>query len=74
MSSKIARSQDLTPVLQAIVHPSDKLRRTMVARSKSVIQNWGEYLWDVTKVCTILDRLMQRCTLGRPRCGVIASD
>jgi hypothetical protein len=74
VSSKIARSQDLTPVLQAIVYPSDKLRRAMVARSNSVVKNWGKYLWDVPKVSTILDRLMHRCTLGRPRCNVIASD
>jgi len=46
----------------------------MVARSNSVVKNWGKYLWDVTKVSTILDRLMHRCTLGRPHCDVIASN
>jgi hypothetical protein len=46
----------------------------MVATSNWVVQDWGKYLWDVTKVSTILDRLMHRCTLGCPRCGVVASD
>ena len=50
-------------LLQAIVHQRYKLRRSIVATSNRVVQDWGKYLGDATMGSTILDRLMHRCSM-----------
>ena len=56
-------SEHAAEVLQAIVHQRYKLRRSIVATSNRVVQDWGKYLGDATMATTILDRLMHRCTM-----------
>lgn len=56
-------SEPAAEVLQAIVHQRYKLRRPFVVTSNRVVQDWGKYLGDVTKACTILDRLMHRFSM-----------
>jgi DNA replication protein DnaC len=50
-------------LLQAIVHQRYKLRRSIIVTSNRVVQDWGEYLGDVTMASTILDRLMHRTAM-----------
>jgi DNA replication protein DnaC len=50
-------------LLQAVVHQRYKRRRSIVATSNRVVQDWGKYLGDATMSTTILDRLMHRCAL-----------
>lgn len=56
-------SEHAAEVLQAIVHQRYKMRRSIVATSNRVVQDWGKYLDDATMATTILDRLMHRCTM-----------
>lgn len=56
-------SEHAAEVLQAIVHQRYKLRRSIVATSNRVVQDWGRYLGDATMATTILDRLMHRCEM-----------
>ena len=56
-------SEHAAEVLQAIVPQRYKLRRSIVATSNRVVQDWGKYLGDATMATTILDRLMHRCTM-----------
>ena len=56
-------SEHAAEVLQVIVHPRYKLRRSVVATSNRVVQDWGRYLGDATMATTILDRLMHSCAM-----------
>jgi DNA replication protein DnaC len=56
-------SEHAAEVLQAIVHQRYKLRRSIIATSNRVVQDWGKYLSDATMASTILDRLMHRCAM-----------
>ena len=56
-------SEHAAEVLQSIVHQRYKLRRSIVATSNRVVQDWGRYLGDATMATTILDRLMHRCAM-----------
>jgi len=45
------------------LHQRYKLRRSIVVTSVRVAQDWGKYLGDATMGSTILDRLMNRCSM-----------
>ncbi|MBT2301727.1 IS21-like element helper ATPase IstB [Variovorax paradoxus] len=58
------RISDLSAeLLQTIVHQRYKLRRSIIATSNRVVEDWGKYLGDNTMSTTILDRLMHRSAM-----------
>ena len=54
---------DAGALLQTLIHQRYKLRRSVIATSNRVVQDWGTYLGDNTMSTTILDRLMHHCHL-----------
>ncbi|SCC91720.1 hypothetical protein THIX_100024 [Thiomonas sp. X19] len=48
---------------QTVVQQRYKHRRSLIAISNRVVQDWGQYLGDATMATPILDRLMHRAAM-----------
>jgi DNA replication protein DnaC len=56
-------SDKVGELLQTLVYPRYKLKRSIVVTSNPGLQDWGKYLDDKTMATTVLDRLMHRANI-----------